>query len=90
MRLVRDLGALVFGFVLGATLVAAFAQPVTPPPAAAVPDWVVRYAGTLEQRLTTCERQLAQEQDKGDKLTKDLADAKTAAAKAAPTTKEGK
>lgn len=91
MRLVRDAGALILGLLLGAAAVSAFAQQAPPaPPATTVPDWVVRYAGTLEQRLTACERTLAQEQDKGDKLAKDLADSKAAAAKAAAPKKETK
>lgn len=63
----------------------AMAQQATPVPPGqqAVPDWVARYAANQEQIARSCQLQLAQEQAKIDTLTKDLADAKSAAAAAA-------
>jgi uncharacterized lipoprotein YmbA len=61
----------------------AFAQSPTPTPSI-VPDWVVKYASGQEQARKQCDLGLAQEQDKTDKLTKELADAKAALAKSKP------
>lgn len=57
--------------------------PPAAPPGAAVPEWVIRYATSQEQARRACDVALAQEQDKAEKLQKDLADAKAALAKAA-------
>jgi uncharacterized lipoprotein YmbA len=51
------------------------------PPPQTVPEWVVKYANNQEQAARACQIQLSQEQSKTDDLTKQLADAKAAAAK---------
>ena len=47
-----------------------------------LPDWVAKYANGQEASRRACEVTLAQEQDKTEKLTREVADAKAALAKA--------
>lgn len=87
MALVAMLTLVALGFLGGlmTNLEMAAAQSSPPPastPAPALPDWVAKYAGMQEQAARSCQIQLAQEQTKIDELTKQLADAKAAAAKA--------
>jgi invasion protein IalB len=69
---------------MGGFAVAQQAAPPTPPAPQTIPDWVVKYANNQEQAARACQLQLAQEQTKIDTLTKDLADAKSAAAAKPP------
>lgn len=54
--------------------------PIPPPPNAEVPSWVIRYASGQENAVRQCQIQLAQEQDRADKLQKELEASKAAKA----------
>jgi hypothetical protein len=83
-----EVGVLTVGILLGGIVLShGQGQPPVvppPPPPASIPDWVAKYAGLQEQAARACQLQLAQEQTKLDTLTKELADAKAAAAKVTP------
>ncbi len=78
------------GLALGLLWAVVVAWAQAPAAPTAVPDWVVKYAAGQEAARRTCDVSLAQEQDKTDRLTRDLADAKAALAKAAPKAEEKK
>lgn len=79
---------LLIGMSMGVTIDIVVAQvpgsTTTALPTATVPDWVIKYAANQEQAYRQCSVSMAQEQDKVEKLTKELADAKAALAKAKP------